>query len=237
MSIYERQKQIMQYLKEKNFATVKELSVLVYASEASVRRDIKVLADRGLLHPIYGGVVLPEYKNGVVPISLRDTSHTAAKEEIARAAAEMIFDGATVIMDGSTTVRRIIKYIKASPVYIITNNVRILNEELPDGVTVYGTGGLFLPQSNIFVGKGAQSFLNGINADLLFFSSQAISSTGEISDASEEETALRQAMLTRAKKRIFLCDASKLGQTRTFTVCTREDVDTILCDAPLPWEE
>ena len=95
MSIYERQQRIMHYIREKKFATVKELSALVYSSEASIRRDIKSLAYNGLVVQLYGGVTLPEFQNGVVPISLRDTSNSALKESIAKRAAEEIFGGAT----------------------------------------------------------------------------------------------------------------------------------------------
>ena len=95
MSIYERQQRIMHYIREKKFATVKELSALVYSSEASIRRDIKSLAYNGLVVQLYGGVTLPEFQNGVVPISLRDTSNSALKESIAKRAAEEIFGGAS----------------------------------------------------------------------------------------------------------------------------------------------
>ena len=86
------------------------------------------------------------------------------------------------------------------------------------------------------MGSATENYIKGINADLMFFSSQAISETGEITDASEEETALRQAMLSKAKKKIFLCDSSKIGLKHTFTVCNKEQVDHIICDVKLPWE-
>lgn len=238
MVIYERQKEIIEYLKKNRFATVKELSEIVWSSEATVRRDIKLLEQKGYLKQIYGGVVLPEYENSVVPVDIRESAHSLVKDKLAQRAAEHIFDGATVFMDGSSTVRRITKYMgHLNDVKIITNNVRVFREhELPN-VKIYCTGGLFLPQSNIFVGASAQRYVSEINADILFFSSQAISNDGEISDASEEETALRRAMLLKAKRKIFLCDSSKLGGKRTFSVCTKDDVDEIICDVKLPWEE
>ena len=59
----------------------------------------------------------------------------------------------------------------------------------------------------------------------------------EISDVSEEETALRKVMLSRSKKKIFLCDSSKLGQKKTFTLCSKDDIDVIICNKSLPWEQ
>ena len=237
MVVFERQQTIIKYLKEKRFASIKELSSIVFASEASVRRDVKLLESKGLLKQIYGGVVLPEYENSVVPVRLREGSNSVIKDELAKRASEELFDGATVIFDGSSTVRRIIKYIdKYRNLKIITNNVQIFDENLSSDVKLYCTGGLYLPTSGIFVGSGAESYINGINADILFFSSQALSDDGEISDVSEEETSLRRVMLLRSKRRIFLADSSKLGERRTFTVCTKDDVDKIICDKVLPFD-
>ena len=237
MLVFERQQEILKYLAKKHFATVKELSGAVFTSEATVRRDVKELEAKGFLVQIYGGVVLPEYERSVVPLSLRDSSNSAIKEELARRAADELFDGATIILDGSSTVRRIIKYIdKFRDLKIITNNARIFEGNLPRGARLYCTGGLFLPQSNIFVGSGAEKYIAEINADILFFSSQALSLDGEISDASEEETSLRRVMLSRARRKIFLCDSTKLGESRTFKVCHKDDVDKIICDKNLPWE-
>lgn len=233
----EREREILAYLKEHHFSTIKELAGLVWASESSVRRDIKELEQLGFVHQIYGGVVLAEYANSVIPVNLRDSSHSAIKEELARNAAKYIFDGATILMDGSSTVRRIIKYIQNFVgLKIITNNQRIFAECSSPEVTLYCTGGRFLGQSNIFAGSSAENYVNSINADILFFSSQALSDDGTISDVSEEETALRKIMLARSKKKIFLCDSSKLGQKKTFTLCTKDEVDLIICDKKLPWE-
>lgn len=237
MTIYERRQKIITYLRENHFAQISELAGLVWSSESSVRRDVKALEQKGLVNQIYGGVVLAEYSGGVVPVTLRDSSNSAVKEKLAKEAAGYIKNGDTVFMDGSSTVRRIIKYIgDLCEIKIITNNLRIFSECNQPGISLYSTGGKFLNQSNIFVGSSAINYINQINADIFFFSSQALSFDGEISDVSEEETTLRKAMLSRSQKKIFLCDSSKLGLKKTFTLCTKDDIDTIICDKELPWE-
>lgn len=70
----------------------------------------------------------------------------------------------------------------------------------------------------------------------MFFSSQAISETGTVSDVSEGETALRKVMLSQRQKEDFLCDSSKFGLVKTFTLCTKDDIDMIISDKALPWE-
>ena len=113
-----------------------------------------------------------------------------------------------------------------------------------DGATIcespcaklYCTGGSFDNQSKIFYGQAAEHYIDNVNADIVFFSSQAVSIDGEITDVSEEETSLRKRMLLRSKKKIMLCDSSKIGIKKTFTLCRKDDVDLIICDKKLPWE-
>jgi len=237
MIIYERQQAILNHLKQNKFSTVKELSKIVWASESSVRRDIKVLEQQGYVDRIYGGVTLSGHSNNVVPVTLRNSYNSTIKDELAKNASKHIFDGATIFMDGSSTVRRIIKYTnRFKNLKIITNNQLIFSECMNSQIRLYCTGGLFDSQSNIFLGSVAENYIDSVNADIVFFSSQAISNDGEISDVSEEETSLRRKMLARAKKKIFLCDSSKLGSTKTFSLCTKDDVDLIICDKKLPWE-
>ena len=236
MTVYERQNTILNFLKQQRFATIKELSKIVWTSESSIRRDIKALEIKGLVKQFYGGVILSGYENSVVPIALRNNRNGAVKDELAKRAAKSFFDGATVFMDGSSTVRRILKYINGfRRIKIITYNQLIFNENISPEIQLYCIGGRFVSENNIFVGSYAENFLKGISADLMFFSSQAISESGEITDASEEETSLRQIMLSRAKKKIFLCDSSKIGLKYTFTVCNKDEIDEILCDKKLPW--
>ena len=234
---YERQQKIISILEQRQTASIRELSSLLFASEASVRRDIAALEEKGYVQRIYGGVVLSKYKNSVVPVDLRDGANSDAKELIARRAAELIFDGATVLMDASSTVRRIVKYIDhRHDVKIITNNHRIFSEVTDSSLQLYCTGGLYGKKNHDFLGPAAEKYLQSVNADLVFFSSQGITEDGEITDVSEEETSLRRVMLSRATKKIFLCDSSKIGVRKVFTLCKKDEIDQIICDKKLPWE-
>lgn len=237
MTVFQRQQKIMEYMKESHFSTIKELAHLVWSSESSVRRDIKTLEAEGFVKQTYGGVVLADEIKEVIPIGLRETENSAIKEQLAKIAVRYVHDGDTIFMDGSSTVRRIAKHLgKFNNLKIVTNNLSILNELKNDNIKIYCTGGLYLPKSNICVGSAAEDFVSRIHANVLFFSSQALSLDGIISDISEEETHLRQIMLKNATKKIFLCDSSKIGDERTFRLCTKNDVDRIICETPLPWE-
>ena len=230
----ERQEAILRLLEQKKTATVRELAQAIFISEASIRRDLEILEKKGFVKRVYGGVLLSRYQNGIIPVGLRDADHSAVKEEIARRAAERIRDGDTVMMDASSTVRRILKYIgNRRDLKIITNNLRVFSDVAEygrSGIRLFCTGGTYSAENHAFVGASAQTYLLTVRADCLFFSSQGLSEDGEISDASEEETALRRVMLARADRRYFLCDSSKLGKRYTFTLCQRDELTEVIAE-------
>ena len=234
---FDRRQAILSLLQEKKSATVRELAATVYTSEASVRRDLEALEAEGYLHRVYGGAVLSNPANSVTPLALRDGEHAAQKEEIARMAAEMVTDGSTLIMDASSTTRRMFKHLESRHgLRIFTNNLRATELMANSDAEIYLTGGLYDRKNHSFVGPAAERFLQSVSADLLFFSSQGLSESGEVSDVSAIDNSLRRVMLSRAQKKIFLCDSSKIGIRRDFLLCTRHEIDLILCDEKLPWE-
>ncbi len=234
---YDRRQQILKLLEEKCSTSVRELSAKVFASEASVRRDLEALEAQGYVKRVYGGVLLAQNTNTATPVGLREGDHAAAKNEIARRAAALIPTGSTILLDASSSTRRILKFLEnVKDLRIFTNNLHVFEEADRTGAEIYCTGGMYSPRSHAFVGPAAESFVRSVSADFVFFSAQGITEDGEISDVCEEETHLRRVMLSRAKQKIFLCDSSKIGIRGDFVLCHRSELDHIICDKKLPWE-
>lgn len=232
---YERHRSIMNYLTEHHSATVRELAGHIYISEASIRRDLAALEAEGLVVRVYGGVVLSEHKNEVVPVELRENANSAAKEAIALEASQLIHDGDTVFFDSSSTVRRMCKHLKKRKnLKIVTNNLRICHELKDTDISVYCTGGEYYKKLDCFLGARAEQFIRTINANSVFFSCKGLSLGGVLTDVSEIEISMRTAMLGQSERSYLLCDSSKLGQKYAFSLCRARDITQILCDTPLP---
>ena len=233
----ERQNNIIALLMETPILSVKEIAKKLYTSESSIRRDVESMEKQGLCHRTYGGVMLPQYKNAPVPLVIRDTENSEKKEIVAKRAAELIKDDTTVLMDASSTTRRIIKYIpRTYRITLVTNNLRIFNELDHENITLLCTGGVFNKKNRAFGGATAEDYLRRINADICFFSCQGISESGEITDISESDVSFRRTMMARSKRKVFLCDSEKIGIQKIYTLCTKDDVTDIICDKTLPWE-
>ena len=232
---HERQNEILNILRSQSSATVEEIAQKIFVSPATARRDVIALEQKGYICRMYGGVMLAEYKNEAVPVRLREDSFSAQKERVARLAAAEIPHGAVVFADGSSTVRRVFKYVEAEGVTVITNNLRLLEDYgQQKNLTFYATGGHYDARNHVLLGEGARRAVREFRADLFLFSSQGLTEEG-VFDVSEEETDLRREMLQNAARKIFLCDDSKLGVCKTHRLCTLEEIDRIICNVPLPF--
>ena len=210
----------------------------LYTSEASVRRDIAALEEKGLVSKVYGGAVLSSYKNCELPFSLRDAENSKMKEEIAKAAARLVEDGMTLIIDSSSTARRIVKHIShVKGLRIITNSLSVFEDARYLDCEIYCTGGCYSRKGNDFLGPSAESYISTVTADILFFSAEGIDKNGEITDISEKRNSLRRMMMRRAFKKYFLCDQSKIGIRRTFTLCSASELDGVICNVPFSLEK
>lgn len=227
----ERLDHILAFLRENQTATVKTLAARLYASEATVRRDLNELEHRGLVKRLHGGAVLLDGANRELPIRVREQQNVEAKRAIAAKAARYLHDGQVIFLDASSTVMFLIKYFESFELLtIITNGLKTAQELSALNHKVYCTGGLMLHNFSAYVGDFAVDFVRRFNADLFFFSSRGISEDGLITDASSEETNVRKAMFEQSRSRIFLCDQSKLGKTYCYNLCSVKQADAWITD-------
>lgn len=225
----ERLNQILECLKQKQTASVRELSERIFVSEATIRRDLNALEKRGLVKRIHGGAVLLEGIHRELPLYVREQQSVSAKREIAAGAAKYIRDGQVIFLDASSTCTFLIKHFAAfKSLTIVTNGMKSAQELSKLNHRVYCTGGLLLHNSSAYVGNYAANFVRQFNADIFFFSSRGLSAEGRITDASSEETHVRRAMFEQSKTRIFLCDQSKYGFTYCYNLCTLSQVDAYI---------
>ena len=229
MNNLERQNEILKFLNHTHFASIAEIAKVIFTSEATVRRDLQKLADKGLIKIVYGGAVITEYHNEPVPIHLRDSKNSAEKEIIAQKAAKLIKNNSTIMLDSSSTVRRICKHIlNRKNLTVITNNLRVCDQLKNSNIKVYCTGGSLIQKRECFIGHFAEEFIKKLKADQLFFSSQGFSQNGDITDSSQGEIAIRKVMIESSKSQYFLCDSSKFNVDYPFTLCNKSDITDII---------
>lgn len=238
MWIEERQKQLMAYLAEHPEITVRALAEKLHVSEPTVRRDLTELDARGLVQKIHGGAVL---RGGMadreIPFLLRENERSIAKAQIGRIASDYIEDGMVVMLDGSSSAYHLVPYLVGKKdLIVVTSGAKTAVSLAEANIRTFSTGGQMRIHSFSYVGADAENFVRKINADILFFSCHGLDLDGTMSDRSIDEASLRQVMFAHAKKKILLCDKSKIGKRYFYNMGNLSLVDACVCDVSLPQE-
>jgi len=237
----EREQEILTMLRQDGYISVKTLSEKLYASESSIRRALTGLEGKGLVRRTYGGAELLEHHTNVVSFGARAHHNIDAKKDIARKASELVRDGSIVFLDQSSTALFLAeKLMEKASLTVVTNNLQILSLLSQTAFTVYSSAGR-LSESNrmCLVGVDAQKTFDSIYADFVFFSANAISADGIISDCNREEVFARNAMLANADRKVFLCDSEKFEKHSAFRQCCLGDVDILISedDTAIRWKD
>ena len=230
MLIADRRKQLTEYIEKQGKATVSELSKVFFASEPTIRRDLTELEKSGIIEKVYGGAMVKGAADREIPMTERESSALLAKDIIAKKAADLVKDGDVIILDGSSSAKAIVKYLTVfKDIIVITSGAKTAVELAQAGIRTFCTGGRMITRSFSYVGKHAQDYIAGLNADILFFSCHGLEGD-YATDLSSEETELRRVMMKHAKKKVLLCDKSKMGKTYLYNVCNINEVDKIISE-------
>ena len=228
----ERQNLIYSILTREGSAKACELAAELYTSESSIRRDLVKMESAGIVKRSCGRAYPVGTTNGVVPFSSRSYSAADEKRAIAKKAITLIKEGDVIFLDQSSTSYFLaVELMSFGHVTVLTNNIEILSLLSHTDKTVYCSGGSVSPKNkNCLIGNGASASFSSLYADLAFFSANAISNEGVITDCTEEEIFVRRAMLASAKRRVFLCDSSKVNRVSVWRQCTLSDIDIAVTD-------
>lgn len=238
MLVEERRQNIIKLIDAQGRATVKELSDRFGISAVTIRNDLEVLARTGVIMRSHGGALPAAIARVDTPLPVKETRHLAEKRHIGEAAARLINDGETIILDaGSTTVEiaRRIRQRNWQSLTVITNALNVAME-LADvaGVRVMMLGGLLRPTSYSLAGPAAKENLSRLIADRLFLGVDGLDLQSGISTPDPEEAALNALMVQVSREVVAVMDASKLGQRSLSLIATIDDLDFVITDVTLP---
>ena len=236
MPFYERQDMILNALLESDHMTTHELSAKLFVSVPTLRRDLIKLEQMGKIIRTHGGArLIKKSADEKIPILLREQEQNDAKEIMARKAAELVRDGDILMLDGSTSACSLIPHLaEFKNLIVITSSAKSSFLLGRMGINTICTGGKMITRSLSYIGEDAENTVRRYNADIVFFSCRGLSMDGKLTDNSIEENSLRRIMLRHAKKRVLLCDSSKLGHTYLNNLCHLSEVDEIICERALP---
>ncbi len=235
MRISERQRQLLALLKTHVFCSVEHLAQSTYTSPSSIRRDLSYLQTQGLVRRTHGGASLAEDPAYVPALQNRMLRNVPEKRRIARLAAQLVEDGMSVLLDGSSTASFLLPHLaQHQRIQLFTNSMTTALQATELGIATHCLGGRCVRNGAVLAGEETCRAVSELYTDLFFFSSQCLDETGRITDSTQEENELRQAMLRQARTRVFLCDSAKFGKRTLYRLGHLRDLDAAVFDRPYP---
>lgn len=226
----DRQQKILAVIERTGSATVEQLQAEVFASPATVRRDLKTLENEGAITRVWGGASTKQKANSDLPTFIREIANTDKKKTIARKALKFINDGDCLFLPSGTTVGVLCKYLgEVNDLTVITNCIDFVDTLRKSSSTqVFVTAGKLHERYDL-VGSLAISSIEKFNADCMFFSCSGISADGFTSnDLARLE--VFETMARHSKKTILLCDSTKVGEVGTYSGFPFDKIDFVIID-------
>jgi DeoR family transcriptional regulator of aga operon len=233
--VEERRRQILDLLDTQKRLTVEELVKRFGVSAVTIRGDLDSLASSGDIVRSHGGAIKNRESFPDVPLNVKETLHHDEKVRIGHAAAQLIQDGETVILDSGTTtaeIARQIKFLKKlKALTVITNGLNIAMElaNLPH-VRVLMIGGLLRQMSYSTAGPHAEQTLRALNADRLFLGVDALDPQNGLSTPDVLEAQVNALMIRVARDVTAVLDSSKFMRRSLSVIASLSEIDRIITD-------
>jgi DeoR/GlpR family transcriptional regulator of sugar metabolism len=225
----QRQDEVLLHIKEKGSSTIGALAERFAVSEMTVRRVLYKLSDASLIIRTPGGAMWAPQGSMERTFLERSAKMSAAKDALGRAAARMVRDGDTVVLDSGTTTQYIARHLAARrDLVVVTASLAVLEElaGIP-GIQVRLTGGAYRRVSHDLCGSAVDEALGNVYADWVFFGAAALSFS---KGAMNFDPDMPKAILQAGKQRVLVIDNSKVGTEAAHRFCPIERCDLVIVD-------
>jgi DeoR/GlpR family transcriptional regulator of sugar metabolism len=227
-----RRDRITRILENRKQISVSELTERLGVSEVTIRKDLSLLEDEGLLVRTRGGAMLAEDRERNRHIRLRKEEHLQAKEAIAARAAELIEEGDTIFLDSGSTCALLAARVRDMELQVVTNSLDVVNVLSESrAVTLYCVGGSFRPDAGSFIGPTGLDALSKYRVDICFLGTTGFAEDGSLSSQNVLESQMKKQALHAAKRRVLLADRGKFGVAAFSVFGTAGEIDVVVMDA------
>ncbi len=226
----ERRRAIVVRLERDGRVVASELVRSLGVSEDTVRRDLRDLAEQGLLHRVHGGA-LPAAPPAASFAHRLDVGHEA-KVALADAALPLLEGARVIVLDGGTTTLELARRL---PLFfggtVVTNAppVAMALANHPNAEIVL-VGGRLLKNAQVAVGAAAVGALHTVRADVCVLGICSLHPDVGVTTTDDVEAHVKRAMVACSGEVIALATADKLRTASPWVVARLADVDHLVTD-------
>lgn len=209
---------ILQRLRADGEVSVQTLVGELRVSASTIRRDLDVLSQDGLLRRVRGGGSRVE--PDAVAFDQVSRQASAEKDAIAARAAALVPERSVVLLDIGTTTARLAHHLRGRRLTVITSSLAVVDElRTEDQIELIVLGGVLRNNYLSLVGMLTEQALGQLRAHLCFLSGSGIRADGGVMDTTGIEVPVKRAMLAAAERTVLLADRAKFPGTGLLPVC------------------
>jgi DeoR family glycerol-3-phosphate regulon repressor len=237
-AINPRQQRLLERVRRHGSVSVDELARELGVTPQTVRRDVGLLSDAGLLSRFHGGVSLPGSTTENIGYQQRQQINIEGKRVIARAVAEHVPDGCSLFMNIGTTTEEVARALRHHrDLRIVTNNLNVAAILCEGGdFEVLIAGGSVRPRDRAIVGEATVDFIRQFKVDIGLIGISAIEADGTLRDFDYREVRVAQTIIEQSREVWLAADHTKFGRHAMVQLAHLSQVDVLFTDAPPPDE-
>jgi DeoR/GlpR family transcriptional regulator of sugar metabolism len=235
----ERQEHIVRIVEEHGRARVGDLAARFGVSAVTIRKDLVTLESERRLVRTHGGAIAVDRSRPELAFEIRERLQADEKLRIGAAAAALVHDGESIVMDASTTALSVARHLKDrrgwSQLTVITNGLRLASELAGHpGITVLMLGGRVRWEALSVVGQLGDGLFKRINVQKAFLGAAGFTPDSGLADATDEEAQIKRAMVAAAREVIAIVDHTKWERAAFATFCPTDRISVVLTDEAAP---
>jgi DeoR family glycerol-3-phosphate regulon repressor len=231
-----RQSELLDAVRAQGVATVESLAERFGVTLQTVRRDVKLLAEAGLLARFHGGVRLPSSTTENIAYRQREALNAEAKKRIAQTVAARVPNGCSLLINLGTTTEAVARQLlRHKGLRVITNNLNvaaILADNADCEVIV--AGGVVRNRDRGIVGEAAVDFIRQFRVDIGLIGISGIEADGSLRDFDYREVKVSRAIIEQSREVWLAADHSKFNRPAMVELARIDQLDLLFTDQPPP---
>lgn len=234
----ERRRKILDLVNQSARVSVDDLSEGLKTSRETVRRDLSLLSEQGLLRKIHGGATAAQQTSQSAqesPLGERRAVARAEKIRIGKAAAKLFQPGDSLLINCGTTTIFFAEQLARHGAFTVITNATLVAHELwgaSNRGPIHLLGGSYFGDAFETLGPQVVEQVQKIHADHAVLAVGGISSAAKLMDFSVDEAYVSRTMIDCARSVTVLADSSKLHRNALFQICGPDRIDRLVTDRP-----
>jgi DeoR/GlpR family transcriptional regulator of sugar metabolism len=205
----QRRQRIAHALQRDGAVRVADLVVMLGVSDMTVRRDLDVMQNAGLLTKVHGGATLPGNSAEEPGFEAKLSQYPDEKVAIARAAAALVYPGNSIAVSGGTTTWALARWLPPG-ITVLTNSISLAEElrKNKHDSTVILSGGVRTP-SNALVGPVADAAIKSFYVDVLILGVHGMDPKAGFTTPNIAEAETNRTLVSCARRTVIVADHTK----------------------------